>query len=256
MITILTATYNRASTIDRLYASLLKQTDSDFEWVIIDDGSNDNTRDIVQQYIMSQRFLIKYRFQENAGKHAAINSGCTMACGEYIFIVDSDDALEPNAIATIKIAVKNNPGFVGYCFRKKTFDGLFLGNILSYEKTVMTPTEAAHVFMGDLAYVFLKVCMLENSFPIIVGEKFVPELYVWNLIADAGEIIFFPNEWIYLCEYLPDGYSMNFKSNLRRNPKGFLLFYKDQFMRESSFISKAKAIVRIIQCMIYRMIRK
>ena len=91
--------------------------------------------------------------------------------------------------------------------------------------------------------------MLRHPFPVIPGERFIPELYIWNRIGDEGEIIFFPGKIIYLCEYLPDGYTANFAANLRRNPQGFLLFYATQLHRERRWLDKAKCFVRCLQCL-------
>ncbi len=115
----------------------------------------------------------------------------------------------------------------------------------------MTPTDAGRFFVGDLAYVFSRKVMLSNLFPVIEGEKFVPELYIWNKISDQGNILYFPNDAIYLCEYMPDGYTENFWQNLRRNPKGFGLFYRAQFFRERSFVAKLKCLIRAGQCYFY-----
>jgi glycosyltransferase involved in cell wall biosynthesis len=256
MLTILTATYNRACTLDRLYDSLLKQSDGDFEWIIIDDGSDDGTRELTANYKKKGDIDIQYISQPNSGKHVALNTGCNVAQGEFVLIVDSDDALVPEAVAVVKRSVSIKPGYVGYCFRKKTFDGKLLGSVTGKEPLIMKPNEAASYFHADLAYVFTKESMQKNCFPVIEGEKFVPELFIWNKIADNGEIVFFPDEWIYLCEYLPDGYSRNFKQNLHKNPRGFALFYRDQIKREKNFFKKAKNIVRSLQCNVWGMLSK
>jgi glycosyltransferase involved in cell wall biosynthesis len=252
MISILTATYNRAHTLRRLYDSLCAQEVCDFEWIIVDDGSKDETKNLVSEFISDNKFKIIFLQQGNQGKHVALNFGAGHANGEHIFIVDSDDALEVNAISTICGKVSFFPGFLGYCFRKKTFAGLQIGSSIEKDEIVTSPTEAGNLFKGDLAYIFLKSAFLNNPFPRFHGEKFVPELYVWNKISDGGKIIFFPKIFIYICEYLEDGYSHNFKSNLRRNPKGFGVFYKDQISREKNFVRKLKCFIRYSQCLFYK----
>ena len=112
------------------------------------------------------------------------------------------------------------------------------------------------MFKGDLAYVFKRRVMQLEPFPIIAGEKFVPELFVWNRIGDIGRILFFPTLAIYCCEYLEDGYSANFKQNLRRNPRGFLLFYMAQFQREKSIYGQVKCVIRSLQCTWYSMLNR
>lgn len=255
MITILTPTYNRSYTLQRLYDSLCAQEVCDFEWVIVDDGSNDGTSQLVSEFISHGKFKIIYLSQVNSGKHVALNFGASQANGKYIFIVDSDDALEGNAIAVLCGIIELFPDFVGYCFRRKTFSGVPIGNVVVEDEIVMNPTQAGNLLKGDLAYVFLASSLLSNPFPIFASEKFVPELYIWNKISDMGEIIFFPKLFMYMCDYLDDGYSKNFKSNLRRNPNGFGTFYKDQVSRETSIAKKIKCLIRYSECLLYKFLK-
>lgn len=255
MITILTPTYNRSYTLQRLYDSLCAQDVYNFEWIIIDDGSNDGTSQLVLEFISHGKFKIIYLSQVNSGKHVALNFGASQANGRYIFIVDSDDALESNAIAVICQKIKIFPDFVGYCFRRKTFDGVPIGNVVTEDEIIMNLTQAGNLLKGDLAYVFSTASLLSNPFPIFASEKFVPELYIWNKISDIGKIIFFPKSFIYICDYLDDGYTKNFKSNLRKNPKGFGTFYKDQISRETNIIKKIKCFIRYLQCSFYKFLK-
>jgi len=252
MITVLTPTYNRAYTLERLYKSLLLQA-IPFEWLIIDDGSTDGTKDLIATFQKDTPFLIRYVYQENSGKHVAINTGVSETRGDFVFIVDSDDALTHDALVLVfhagNLLTQNE---VGICFRRAYFNGTFIGNKKSFMvPLVLSPTDASNLFQGDLAYVFRTSALLSHPFPVIKGEKFVPELLIWNAIGDEGKIFYYPNQAIYVCEYLEDGYSANFKQNLRNNPKGFALFYQDQFFREKTFIRKIKCAVRYVQCRYY-----
>ena len=94
MITILTPTFNRAYTLERLFNSLLSQSCKDFEWVIVDDGSIDETRKVVNDFIREKKLNIKYIYQENQGKPSALNNGLENATREYVFPVDSDAWLD------------------------------------------------------------------------------------------------------------------------------------------------------------------
>ena len=99
MITVFTPTFNRGHLIDTLYQSLLKQTNKDFEWIVIDDGSTDRTEAYFTEILAKHNpFEIIYRTQPNGGKHRAINAGVQIAKGELFFIVDSDDYLTEDAI--------------------------------------------------------------------------------------------------------------------------------------------------------------
>lgn len=259
MITIMTPTYNRAYVLPRLYDSLCQQTRQDFEWLVIDDGSTDGTAELIFDYRVKSDFSINYFYKENGGKHRAINEGVVHATGDWIIIVDSDDLLTGDAVAKL-YDVMNHIGseFVGMCFRRTTLSGHIIGiSDPAWSKSiVMQPIMAGHVLKGDLAYVFRTNVMRECPFPEFPGEKFVPELYIWNKIADIGKIVFYVDQVIYLCEYLPDGYTSNFKKNLRSNPCGFGLFYRDQVIRDTRLFGKVKACVRSLQCILYCWLKK
>lgn len=254
MITVLTPTYNRAHTLTRAFQSLNLQHDLNFEWLIVDDGSTDDTKELIEKLSSQALFKIRYFYQNNSGKHVAINTGCKHALQEWILILDSDDVLTLDAIATVSEAVKKNEtaNTVGFCFRKCYLNGSLIGETKNLPSPVfLHPTEAGNFLKGDLAYVFRRKQMQEHPFPVIEGEKFVPELYIWNKIGDEGKIIFYLNKAIYLCEYLADGYTMNFSKNLKQNPQGFLIYYKSQFFREKSVVRKIKCAVRSLQCLCY-----
>ncbi|WP_323913981.1 glycosyltransferase family 2 protein [Aeromonas veronii] len=255
----MTPTYNRAYVLPRLYDSLCQQTRQDFEWLVIDDGSTDGTAELIFDYRVKSDFSINYYYKENGGKHRAINEGVVHATGDWIIIVDSDDLLTGDAVAKL-YDVMNHIGseFVGMCFRRTTLSGHIIGiSDPAWSKSiVMQPIMAGHVLKGDLAYVFRTNVMRECPFPEFPGEKFVPELYIWNKIADIGKIVFYVDQVIYLCEYLPDGYTSNFKKNLRSNPCGFGLFYRDQVIRDTRLFGKVKACVRSLQCILYCWLKK
>ena len=100
-ITVLTPTYNRGGSIQKLYTSLDNQSIKDFEWLIVDDGSLDDTAQVVRKVQKSADFRIRYIYKENGGKHTALNEGIKNIESDLTFIVDSDDWLKPNAIETV-----------------------------------------------------------------------------------------------------------------------------------------------------------
>ena len=123
-ITIFTPTYNRAYTLKKLYDSIVVQDYSAIEWIIVDDGSSDSTKELVTSFIEENKIDIKYFYQENSGKHIAINRGVEEAQGELFFIVDSDDYLTKDALNIIN-KWENTLGegkYIGVCrfesFRK------------------------------------------------------------------------------------------------------------------------------------------
>lgn len=258
MLTILTPTYNRVRTLPALYESLRAQTCLEFEWLVVDDGSTDDTAAWLRScQAENSPFAIRSLSQTNGGKHVALNTGVRAARGDWIFIVDSDDCLTPDAVECMMDAVaqaSEAPQCVaGVCFRKADQDGRLQG--LPCEDApspfVGTPSQVGRMVRGDLAYAFRRDVMAELPFPVIPGERFVPELYIWNKIGDRGAIRFYLDRAIYVCEYLDDGYTRNFHAHLRRNPGGFLLFYSAQIGREPRWLDKLKAGIRSVQCLVY-----
>jgi len=260
MITVVTPTYNRRHTLVRLWHSLCTQSSQlTFEWLLVDDGSTDDTTKWFEQIHKPSHIKTRYLKQANQGKHVAINSAAGFASGQWIFIVDSDDALTPDAIETLTRDITNSESDstrVGLCYRKTHFDGSLVGKATTaLEPLYLKPNEAGSLFQGDLAYVFKKSALSQNPFPVIANEKFVPELFIWNKIADNGDILYFPQKSIYLCEYLADGYSANFSIMLKHNPRGFSLFYCDQIRRLKPGVSWVKTLLRCAQCQLYAWIK-
>jgi len=256
MLTILTPTYERRHTLPRLYESLCAQGRRDFEWLLVDDGSTDGTEAWVEALGTQAGFPIRILRQENGGKHVALNTGVQAAQGEWVFIVDSDDWLTPDAIERVADALADAgraPQCVaGVCFRRAGPDGRLLGEPCAGPVPFIgTPSQVGRMVRGDLAYVFRRDIMASLPFPVIPGEKFVPELYIWNRIGDRGQIRFYLDRAIYVCEYLDDGYTRNFRAHLRRSPGGFLLFYAAQIGREPHWAGKIKAAIRSLQCLAY-----
>ncbi|WP_312077261.1 glycosyltransferase family A protein [Leclercia sp.] len=262
MISILTPTYNRAYTLERLFESLVAQNDQNFEWVIVDDGSTDNTKELVLRLEQKKQIPIKYYYKDNTGKPTALNIGAKKCSGDYIFIVDSDDALTNDAISSLKQSIdqakQENTPISGVGFRRSYFSGEIIGNVFdehTHSILYLNASEAATMLRGDLAYCFDKKYLLDHPFPSYKDEKFVPELYIWNRITEQAKIRFNIVKSIYLCDYLEDGLSRNFKLQLRMSPKGFKLFYLDQFKREKHLNKKIKMAIRYLQCCLYEKLK-
>lgn len=100
--TVFTASFNRAHTLPRVYESLKSQTYRDFEWLIVDDGSVDPTRQLVESWVAQSEIPIRYIYQENQGKHIAVNRGMKEARGELFVPLDSDDSCTPEALERFK----------------------------------------------------------------------------------------------------------------------------------------------------------
>ena len=186
MITILTPTYNRCDLLSQIYQSLCQQTSPDFEWVIVDDGSQDGTGDVVDGMLEAANFPLHYFYKENGGKHTALNFGVRKAKGELVLILDSDDQLPPNAVENIEKAyaeVRGDEAFAGVCGYMAHRDGQVIGSpVIDSDINTMDLRYQLGVG-GDMAEVFRKDILLKYPFPEIKGERFCPEVLVWNRIA-------------------------------------------------------------------------
>lgn len=226
MITIFTPTYNRLNTIVRLYQSLCNQTLFDFEWLVIDDGSTDETENFFQTVTMD-KFPIVYKKKCNGGKHRAINDGLDLAKGELFFVVDSDDYLAPNCIETIKEMVQSLPenhtkwcGIAGLRVDPKlniigtTFNGEFLDcSAIDRSKNNIN---------GDKSEIFFTDIFRKYKFKEFDGENFITEDSVYMKMAQDGYILRWFNKKIYVCDYQDNGISANQNLIKLKNPNGTL----------------------------------
>ena len=213
MISIVTPSYNRANLLERLFDSLCQQTDKGFEWILVDDGSTDNTNEIVDKLINTKSSIIDFPFQyikkENGGKHTALNRGIKEAQGELILLLDSDDSLPSTAIKTINHyyeQIKDESVFGGVAGYMAHHDGTVIGQCAT--KGVVDANSLDYHYQygatGDMCEVFKTSVLKEFPFPEIEGEKFVPEALVWNRIAQKYKLRWF-QEVIYYRDYLEGG---------------------------------------------------
>lgn len=288
MITIFTPTYNRADLLPRLYKSLCEQKidsgfdsdsnfdfDSDsnfdlpFEWLIVDDGSTDNTEEVVNGFIAEQRIPIRYYKKANGGKHTAINYGAKLAKGELFFIADSDDYLPKDAIFNVISAWKSLDGgddldldddsdvsadvrrsksrsvskleFGGVCGLDGFDDGRIVGSGLPQEILDTTTIELRDKYgvTGDMKEVFLTSVMREFPFPEIYGERFCPEALVWNRIGTKYKLRFF-NKVIYTAEYQEGGITAGITRARMKSPVATMMTYAEWFNYDISLKKKLR----------------
>lgn len=230
-ITVFTPTYNRAYIIKNLYDSLKRQTFTDFEWVVVDDGSIDNTENLFAD-LMSQDngFPIIYKKTENGGKHRAINCGVKLAQGELFFIVDSDDYITDDALEQIakveeSIHEEQKGTFAGVCGLKAYKLGENIGQTFEGDYLDITTLEREkYRITGDKAEVFYTHILKKYPFPQFEGEKFVTECVVWDKIAADGYKLRFFNRQCMICNYLEDGLTAKYIQLLWDNPQGYGLY--------------------------------
>lgn len=189
LFTIFTPTYNRAHTLPRLYESISSQELRDFEWVIVDDGSTDGTRELVAQWMDEADFPIRYFYQSHGHKKTAYNCGVREARGALLACWDSDDAALPQALRImhdewLAIPEADRAGYVGITGLCAHEDGTIFGDrypVSPYDSTPIETTLCDGI-RGDKSG-FQRVEILRQfPYPEFI-EGLVPEGVVWNAIA-------------------------------------------------------------------------
>ncbi len=226
MLTVFTPTYNRADKLPRLYDSLCRQNCYDFEWLIIDDGSTDNTAEIAVAFTEEKRFSVRYIRKENGGKHTAYNLALEQALGKWFLCVDSDDFLEENSIEKLLNKLQNLHGTNGLIAYKEDINGKRLSGQFpqGLEQEKMHRLSLVHGCGGEFTLVFSTAFARKFSFPIFPGERFVTECVIYDQMDLFGEMALFP-EVITICEYQADGYSLNANAVMKNNPNGYCLYF-------------------------------
>lgn len=230
--TVFTPTYNRAYCLESLYQSLKKQTLKDFEWLVIDDGSKDNTEKLFEKWQKEKNdFKINYIRVNNGGKQRAINQALDYAKGKMFFIVDSDDYLADNAIeqlAYFESTIANDNFFAGVSGLRGYPNGKIIGSCAKkkYIDCLNTNRNLYHL-LGDKAECYYTDLLKRYKFPDVKDEKFVSENVVWNQIGFDGYKIRWFSDIIYVCEYLEDGLTNQGITLYKNNPVGYLLYIRN-----------------------------
>ena len=190
LFTVFTPTYNRGAVLHRVYESLLDQTFRDFEWLVIDDGSTDDTKDRVARWAREAWFPIRYFRQHNAGKHIAFNRAVREARGELFLVADSDDAFFPQTLERFRhhwltIPERTRNRFAGVTALCLDAYGRLVG-----DRFPVSPLDADSLTMsyqyrvGGEKWGVQRTDVLRHfPFPELKGVKFIPESVVWHRIA-------------------------------------------------------------------------
>ena len=231
-VTVCTPTYNRAYILGDLYHSLQRQTCMDFEWLIVDDGSADDTKALVASWQGEENpFPIRYVYQENGGKCRAINRGLKEADGRLFFTVDSDDYLTDDAIEKVirwDGELPKDGHFCGYVGNRgitptQTPNRLFPGGYLDG-----TALDRYDQVDGERAFVFYTEVHRKYLYPEFPGEKFLTEAVTWDLMAHDGYKMRFYNDIIWIWEYKDDGLTRAGYRVFLENPQGTGLFFRQK----------------------------
>ncbi len=230
ILTVFTPTYNRAYTLHLCYESLKRQTSKDFVWLIVDDGSTDNTKDLINTWISEKLVPIRYYYQENQGMHGAHNAAYELIDTELNVCIDSDDYMADDAVEKIvgfwkKYGSERYAGIVGL---DATPEGKIIGTKMPdyLKESTLTHLYGKHKVKGDKKLVY-RTQLTKNTppYPVFPGEKYCPLSYKYILIDQQCPLLVM-NEVLCYVEYLPDGSSMNIINQYKKNPNGFTFFRK------------------------------
>lgn len=243
IISVVTPTYNRADLLRRCYDSLCNQTDFDFEWIIVDDGSTDNTKSVTEEFC-DAHFPITYVKKENGGKHTALNASHPHITGQYVLILDSDDYLVPEAIRKVKegwtkfkddnrigvvVFLKGNDADSPFCM---AYDEYTPVDIMRYRRKCLKSNDCCEVIRTEL--------FCKYSFPVFDGERFISEGALWNRVSFTHQCVYI-NQVIYIADYLSGGLTNAGKPLRIRNPRGGMYTANLNMNRKNFMVRRIKS---------------
>ena len=248
-LTIFTPTYNRAHTLPRTYSSLKEQTCKEFEWLIIDDGSSDGTRELVQGWIDESIIPIRYIYQNNQGMHGAHNTAYKSITTELNTCIDSDDYMPSDAVEKIVSFWKANgsdefAGIVGLDYAE---DGGLIGSAFpeGMEETTLSGFYGSGG-RGDKKLVYrTEVITRYPDYPLFEGEKYFSLGYKYLLIDQDYKLLTI-NEPLVIVDYQADGSSLNMYRQYWNNPKGFMFLRKEHMRLYRSLKVRFKSCIHYV----------
>lgn len=252
-ITVFTPTYNRAHLLGRLYLSLVNQTNKDFFWMVIDDGSTDSTEKLVSKWIKDGLLKMEYYYKQNGGMHTAYNLAYQQISTELNVCIDSDDIMPHDAIDKIlNIWAENKfekcAGIIGL---NADFDGNILGQSAPQGLTISTMVDLKFRYnvTGDKTLVYRSDIMKAmEPYPEFEGEKIVP--FYNFLLIDLKYKMIVTNEVLCNVEYQPDGSTNTVFKQYFESPRGFTEARKIRMKYSPYLKDKFKNAIHYIFCSI------
>lgn len=227
ILTVFTPAYNRAYTLHKCYESLTRQTNKNFKWMIIDDGSTDNTADLVAKWKEESDFEIIYIYKQNGGMHTAHNTAYENIDTELNVCIDSDDYLTDDAVEIIvteweKIRSKKLAGLGALNIFKS---GEIIGSKFPENIKLSKYFDIYNKYgvVGDKKFVYRTELIKNFPYPEYEGEKYVGLDYKYKKLDEEYELALI-NKVVCVVEYMEDGSSKNMLRQYRNNPRGWCFF--------------------------------
>lgn len=222
---VFTPTYNRAYILPVLYRSLVSQTSQDFVWMVVDDGSSDETEELVAGWQAEGRIAIDYLKVPNGGKQRAVNVGVERCECPLFFVVDSDDWIVPTAVEhvlTLWGTIAGDDSYAGIVALRGTDETTPLGTWMpqGISRVKMWDLLDRYRFRGDTSLIHRTDVLRDHPYEVAPSETFVSEASVFFAL-DEHYWMRTDNTILTICHYLPDGLTHNFVANAKRNPIGY-----------------------------------
>lgn len=249
-LSILTATYNRQEYLSNLYESIKRNQKYKLncEWIIIDDGSTDETKKQIQEFINENKVHIKYCYQKNNGKMSAINEAVKFATGDLIVDCDSDDFFVDDAFEKIQQNANKlleNENFYGLVFLKKENSGQISGKELKNQKeTTMFDLYFKDDIQGEKIIVFNAKVRKQYFHKLENQEKFVTEARMYHQMDEKYKILTI-NDVIEQGSYIEDGYTKNINKTFKQAPYGYYMYFKEILQKDMKDVLWSKRIYTI-----------
>lgn len=260
-ITVFTAAYNRGHLIERLYRALQRQTNFDFEWLVIDDGSQDNTPQLFEQWVQEENpFPIRFFHQENQGLIRTLNRGVQMARGEYLAKIDSDDFVVDDymekALSWLS-AIEGNEEIYGVSGLRVQENGEPLSGRYpdipedpGYVDATELERKKYHLDT-DMSELWRTEVLRQHIFPVWPTEKFAPEQIVFEQIGREGLKIRWYSQPMCNCKYQPGGMTLGSRRLEEQNPMGYAMMYNSKLLLSGSRWSRFLSAMQMTALSIY-----
>ena len=226
-LTVFTPAYNRAGKLKRLYESLLAQTNADFLWLVVDDGSTDETQELIHSFQMEGKLEIRYHRQENGGKMRAHNAGARLADTQLFVCLDSDDHFTKTAVDDIlTLWAGNEDETLAGIVAHKGADEEHILYGAAFPKSGRSSLKGLYEagFRGETTLVFRTELLKRFPFPEIEGEKYVPEDVAYDRI-DEGHEYLISDKILTVCELVSEGLTDRVDDLREKNPTGWFIYY-------------------------------
>ena len=250
-LSILTATYNRANYLPKLYESIKENLKYNItpEWIIVDDGSTDDTKNVVQGFIEENSIIIKYMYQKNSGKMSAINEAAKLATGDLIVDCDSDDYFINNSLEIIeKYSEKllNNENLYGLVFLKSEENGKISGKEFSPKEHITTMFDLyfKEDIGGEKIIVYNSKIRKQYLHQLENNEKFITEARMYHKMDEKYKLLAI-NEVIEQGSYIDDGYTKNINKTFKQSPYGYYMYFKELLQKDMRGVMFSKRLYAI-----------